>query len=169
MANESVLNGMMPLGLTELSRRLGVDPFEAVRLLVATGYDLRGPLAFSASLVGQLRERGGVHESWWREVNLPTDASPARARVRAALQLLLDKGFVGERTTRMDNVWRGLPYEDQGLLQRALTALTREGLLVCVGTPTGLQVAVDASKRAAVDALAKGTGASAGLNALFEG
>ena len=166
MPSESVLSELQPIGINELSRRLGVDPFEAMRLLLATGFDLKKPLTFPPALVHELRQRGGVDESWWTGVKL---APGGRARVAEALQMLLDRGLVGARTTRMDNVWRGLPFDEQALLQRALTTLTGEGLLVCVGAPTGLQIAVEASKKAQVEGIAKGSASTAGLDALFGG
>lgn len=165
----TALASLMPIGLNEVSRRLGVDPFETVRLLVATGHDLSGPMAFSEAIVETLQEQGGVHASWWDPAALPTGDGRSVALVHQALKALLDKGYIGDKTTRMDNVWRGLSFEDQSLLQQALTVLTEEGLVRCVGTPVGLQVAVDAFKEAAVKGIASGKKQSAGLDALLGG
>jgi hypothetical protein len=170
MASEAnVLGALIPVGLNEMSRRLGVDPFETVRLLVATDYDMTGPLRFAPEVVEMLRDKGGVHATWWDGSSGPADDNPSRQRVRAALQLMLDKGYVGDKTTRMDNVWRGLPYADQGLIQQALTVLTEEGLVRCIGTPMGLQVSVDAGKLDLVRGIVSGKKSSDGLDALYEG
>jgi len=165
MASESVLSSLIPIGLNELSRRIGVDPFETVRLLVAVGHDLSGPMRFAPELVEVLRERGGVDPSWWRDAGA---ASP-RERVQAAVKGMLERGIVGDTTTRMDNVWRGLPFEDQGLLQQAISVLAEDGVLRCVGTATGLQVSVAAEQKATAEAIAAGSATTPGLDALLGG
>jgi len=158
------LNALTPIGLNEVSRRLGVDPFETVRLLVATKQDLSGPMLFPAELVETLRDQGGVDASWWEDAS---EAEP-KARVQAAIQQLLDRGFVGDTTTRMDNVWRGLPFDDQALLQQALTTLAEDQIVRCIGTPIGLHVAIDPAQKKAAEGIAKGTSSTDGLDALYE-
>ncbi len=164
MANE-VLDALTPIELNEVSRRLGVDPFETVRLLIATQQDLSGPLLFAAELVDTLRDQGGVDASWWTD----SEEADPQERVQAAVKQLLDRGFVGDITTRMDNVWRGLPLEDQALLQQALTVLSDEEVVRCIGTPIGLQVSIDAGQRALAERIASGKTSTPGLDALYEG
>jgi hypothetical protein len=164
-----MLSEFQPLGVTDAARRLGLDPFEVVRLLVAADKGLDGPMQFTPELVEELRTLGRIDPPWWADVELPEDANPLRQRVRAALQLLLDKGVVGDQTTRMDNLWRGLPFEDQGLLQQAVMVLAEEGSLRVVGSPIGLLVAVEASAKDTVAGIAAGTNDSAGLTALYQG
>ena len=159
------LNALTPIGLNEVSRRLGVDPFETVRLLIATEQDLSGPMLFAPEVVEMLRDQGGVEDSWWPDAQ---QAEP-QALVEAAVKQLLDRGLVGDKTTRMDNVWRGLPIDDQALLQQALTVLAEEQVVRCVGTPIGLHVAVDASQKAVAEAIASGSSSTEGLDALYEG
>lgn len=165
-----MLSEFHPLGVTDAARRLGLDPFEVVRLLVASGKASDdGAPVYSAELVEELRVFGRIDPPWWGGVDLPDDANPLRQRVRAALQLLLEKGVVGDATTRMDNVWRGLPFEDQGLLQQAVMVLAEEGALRVVGSPVGLLVSIDPAAKATVEGLAAGTKESAGLSALYQG
>jgi len=164
-----MLSEFQPLGVTDAARRLGLDPFEVVRLLVAAKKGLDGPMLFSAELVEELRELGRIDPPWWDGVELPEDANPLRQRVRAALQLMLDKGIVGDTTTRMDNIWRGLPFEDQGLLQQAVMVLAEEQALRVVGSPIGLLVAIETSAKKTVSGIAGGTTESAGLTALYQG
>jgi len=164
MANE-VLDALTPIGLNEVSRRLGVDPFETVRLLIATQQDLSGPLVFAAELVDTLRDQGGVDATWWADAE---QAGP-QERVQAAVKQMLDRGFVGDTTTRMDNMWRGLPLDDQALLQQALTVLSDEEIVRCIGTPIGLQASIDAGKKALAEKIASGKTSTPGLDALYEG
>jgi hypothetical protein len=165
MASESVLSSLTPIGLNELSRRLGVDPFETVRLLVAVRHDLSGPMMFDPSLVETLRSQGGVEDSWWADAG----AAEPKERVQAVVRAMLDRGLVGDTTTRMDNVWRGLPFEDQALVQQAITALAEEQIVRCIGTPIGLQVAIDAGQKAKAEKIAAGKASTSGLDALYEG
>jgi len=164
-----MLTEFQPLGLTDVARRLGVDPFEVVRLAVAADKGLSGPMQFDEELVGELRELGQIDDPWWSDVDLPEDPNPLRQRVRAALQLLVDKEMVGDQTTRMDNIWRGLPFDDQALLQQAVMVLAEEGHLRVVGSPVGLMVSIDPGASDTVEKLAAGTSESAGLQSLYQG
>src|SRR5687767_14283894 len=118
-----MLEELMPVGLADAARKLGTEPFEVVRLLVAANAVPQGPLQLGPDAVDRLREIGRIEAGWWEGVTLPKDANPRRARVRAAIQLLIDKERFGDATTRMDNVWRGLRVDEQQLLQGALMAL----------------------------------------------
>jgi hypothetical protein len=164
MASE-VLSALTPIGLNEVSRRLGVDPFETVRLLIATQQDLSGPMMFAPELVDTLRDQGGVDTTWWADAG---DAEP-KARVQAAVKALLDRGFVGDTTTRMDNVWRGLPLDDQALVQQAIMTLSEEQIVRFIGTPIGLQVSIEAGQKALAQKIASGKASTPGLDALYEG
>jgi len=164
-----MLTEFQPLGLTDVARRLGVDPFEVSRLVVAAGKGLDAPMQFSGEFVAELRELGRIDDPWWDGVDLPEDPNPLRQRVRAALHLLVDKGLVGDVTTRMDNIWRGLPFDDQALLQQAVMVLAEEGALRVVGSKVGLMVSIDPASADTVKALAAGTSESAGLQSLYQG
>jgi len=164
-----MLSEFQPLGLSDAARQLGVDPFEVVRLAVAAGKGLDKPMQFDADLVDELRQLGQIDDPWWDAVDLPEDPNPLRQRVRAALQLLIDKGVQGDTTTRMDNIWRGLPFDDQSLLQQAVMVLAEEAALRVVGSPVGLMVSIEPSAADTVKALAAGTSESAGLQSLYQG
>ena len=162
-----MLDELRPMGLSAAARSLGVDLFEVVRLLVAseTGPD---SLRLTPEHVEQLRVFGGIERPWWPDVELPEDEHPLRQRVRAAVQQLLDRGYVGAVTTRMDNVWRGLPTDDQVFLQTALTALGEEGVLAITATPAGMQVAVVEERVDVARAIADGRHDTPGLTALYQ-
>ncbi len=150
-----MLEELQPLSLTAAARRLGIDPFEVVRLLVASDQVPAGALAVDPQAIDALRELGRIDSSWWDGVDLPSDEHPGRARVRAAARLLLDRKHVGDdAATRMDNVWRGLPLEDQDLLQRAISALAIAGLVRILATRVGLMVCVADGQESKVKALA---------------
>ena len=164
-----MLDELMPLGLADAARKLGTEPFEVVRLLVAANAVPHGPLQVDGEAIERLREAGRIEPSWWDGISLPKDANARRARIRAAVQLLIDKDRVGEATTRMDNVWRGLRAEDQQLLQGALMALAEEGVLRLGATPIGLVVSIEPKATDTATRLVAGKHDSPGLKALLEG
>ena len=65
-------------------------------------------------------------------------------------------------------LWTGFGMLPKVLLV-ALTVLTEEGLVRCIGTPMGLQVSVDAGKLDLVRGIVSGKKSSDGLDALYEG
>lgn len=162
-----MLEELRPLGISDVAKRLGIDVFEVVRLLVASG-NMPTHLQVPSEHVERLRSFGGIDAPWWIDVELPEDEHPLRQRVRAAIQLLLDRGHVGDRTTRMDNVWRGLPDDDQAFLQTALTVLGEEGLLTVLATPVGVQVAIASDRLDTARGIADGSQDTPGLTALYQ-
>lgn len=162
-----MLEELRPLGVSDAARRLGVDLFEVVRLLVASG-DVPEHLELTPERVEELRTLGGIDAPWWPAFELPEDEHPLRQRVRGALQLLLDRGHVGDSLTRMDNVWRGLPDDDQAFLQAALTSLGEDGLLAVVATPVGVKVAIPSEHVEVVRQIAAGHHDTPGLTSLYQ-
>ncbi len=162
-----MLDELRPMTVGDAARSLGIDVFEVVRLLVASRTADEN-LSVNAEVVSELRTFGGIQDSWWEGAAEPSDANPERGRLRAALQLLRDRGHLGTNTTRMDNVWRGLSAADQDFLQTALSILGEEGHLALVASPVGIQVSIHDDSKNIIDAIIdKGTMTS-GLNAIFE-
>ena len=162
-----MLDELEPVGLTEAAHRIGTDPLEIVRLLVAAGAVPEGPLLIDAEIVDKLRGIGRIEPPWWPEVTLPKDADPARARARAAVQLLLDRGRVGEERTRMDNVWRGLEEGDRKFLERAFTVFSEEGMVRISPSPIGPLLSIEPVAVEAAKKFAAGKLDSPGLRALL--
>lgn len=158
---------LLPLNLSQAARRLGVEPFDLVRLLVATD-GMPKELAFSPEQVDALGAKGGIEPSWWPGVDLPEDHNPMRQRVRAALGLLLERGHVGGEGTRLDNVWRGLPSADQALVRDALHALSDEGLVAMLPGKICTRVLVNAASEERVREIAEGRSDTSALSALYE-
>jgi hypothetical protein len=115
------------LGLVDVARRLGVDPFEVVRLMVVGGV-ASTTLRFSPDDVARLASLTGI-EADWALVSPPSDTNPMRARVRGVLGRLLQSGRVGSATTRRDNLWRGLPDAEAAVVMHAVAVLVGEGHL----------------------------------------
>jgi hypothetical protein len=162
-----MLEDLKPVGLPEAARRIGVDPFEVLRLLVVAGAVPDGALLVDPEIVDKLPGIGRIEDPWWSGVSLPKDANQARARVRAAVKLLLDRGRVGEDRTRLDNVWRGLEPPDRKLLERALEVLAEEGMIRILPSPIGPLVSIDPSAVESARKLAAGKHDSPGLKALL--
>ncbi len=160
---------LRPITLTQAAKQLGVDPFEVMRLLVAADAVPVGAPVLSAEAVEQLRAVGQLQPSWWPGAQLPDDPHPRRARVRAALSLLLERGYVGDVVTRLDNVTRGLRAEEQRLILAALRALAEVGLVRIEVRPIGVMVAVEADHADRVRSVAAGNEMPAVLHRLLEG
>lgn len=144
-----MLDSLKPLSLGEAARLIGVDPFEVVRMLVQRK-DTE-TLRIPRSKIDELKAFAGV-ELWWTADALErTDEIRNRGRALTALTMLLDRGHVGpDATTRVDNLWRGLPLDAQGVLDLVVEGLAEEGLLLLIRTPRGLEVAAASEESANV-------------------
>jgi hypothetical protein len=137
------------MGLTELSHRLDLEPFEAVRLVVASGKP-RDVLTFDQAVADEVGAFGGV-ERWWSDLQAPADGSDARkALFQACLARMLSKGLTGDHRTRQDNLWRGLPRPLREFLKDAIEVLIEENVLHLRADATGLLISIrnDAADRA---------------------
>ena len=132
-----MLEDLRPMGLTEVARQLGIDPFEVVRLMVVARMPAE-QLRFTSDQVERIRQAGGI-EAWWSGAKPATDS---RARVRMVAQQMVERGFVGEKTTRADNLWRGLPLDEAEVVRNAVAAMVKEGWLITVASAKGAQVAI---------------------------
>lgn len=130
---------LQPLDLHGVARALGEHPFEVVRLLVMTGHSVE-PVIPQAR-VEQIRTFGGI-ERWWDTVDLPEDDNRARSVVRGVLDALLQRDRIGDRTTRRENLFRGLPDADLQVAMQAVAILIEQGHLVQVRAPSGALVAI---------------------------
>lgn len=155
---------LLPVGLTGAARRLGVEPLEVVRLMVVSDSVTSGYIVTDDHL-RKLAAVGGIEAGWWDGVPEPADA---RGRIRAVLGLLLRRAPNG-RAVRIDNLWRGLPLEDQQLVEDALNVLADEELAEISNEQAGVMISVPPEQTAAVQALADGTSRSAGLDELVQG
>ncbi|MCB9684112.1 MAG: hypothetical protein H6738_00820 [Alphaproteobacteria bacterium] len=161
-----MLDELGPVGLADAARELGCEPFDVIQLAVsARGGIGSSPLVFTRAELEKMRGMGGFESTWWTDVQLPADASPELARVRAAVQQLQMRGYVGDKQTRVDNVWRGLDLETRDLLRRAIAALVADGLLVATGTSAGIQVSIAAGGVGAVQDLVGGKATPESLKA----
>lgn len=139
-----MLDALRPMGLSAAARALGVDPFEVVRLMVASGADMEH-LQLSAAGIDAVRDMAGI-ESWWTEARLPDDPDPRRAAVRGAFAQLVTRGYVGSSTTRMDNLWRGLGLAQQVAIEQAVYVLVEDGAVATAASPKGVQIAAVAGE-----------------------
>lgn len=163
-----MLSDLRPLGLVGAAKRLDVEPFELIRLLVATD-GVPKDMVFPPAKVDALRARAGIEDSWWTDTELPEDVNPLRQRVRGALSLLLARGHVGGEGTRQDNVWRGLPAADQELVRNALLVLADEGLLALIPGKLSTRVTVSPAGEDRIRAIAEGRSDTSALSVLYEG
>jgi len=136
------MDELMPNDLHATARELQVHPFEVVRLQVLSGAPL-DQLAFDDPSIGRLREFGRL-ETWWEDGAdaLPEDDNASRRVVRGMLDAMVQREHVGEKTTRLDNLWRGLPADHVEVAEQAVMVMHELGMLASVATPAGMQVAV---------------------------
>ena len=161
-----MIESLLPTTLTGAARRLGVEPLEVVRLMVVSDSVSPG-FKVSEEELGRLAALGRMEWGWWDGFALPDDPQPLRQRVRGALQLLISRGATGP--IRMDNLWRGLPPDDQRLIEDALNVLADEELLVIQNAVPGVQVHISSGKTDVIQGIADGTVESPGLTDLYAG
>lgn len=167
-----MLAELRPMSLSDAARHLGVDPFEVVRLLVAAGGEAGAGHGWPTSLhlsheqAEALRASAGI-EHWWQDAPPPADDNPLRSAVLGAVQQLVSRGLVGERTTRLDNLWRGLGYEQQVAIEQAVMVLLEEAKLVTAASPRGVQVSIAPGAEKELEQLASGEAEHAGLAAVW--
>lgn len=157
---------LLPTGLTGAARKLGVEPLEVVRLMVLSD-TVTPSFGVTDDHLAKLKALGRIEHDWWQGRALPKDDNAARARVRGALALLLEKS--GKGPIRMDNLWRGLEIEQQALIEEALNLLADEEVLVVANDEVGVTVSVGADHQATVQAIAEGKSQPDVLNPLYNG
>lgn len=134
-----MLDSLQPMDLHGAALALGEHPFEVVRLMVMTGGGVEPTV--SRERLEQLRDFGGI-EIWWQDPQLPDDDNQRRAVVRAVVEAMLQRELIGERTTRRENLYRGLPSGDLEVAAYAVSILLELGALVMTRAPSGAQVSI---------------------------
>ena len=162
----STLDLFEKIRISQMASSLDLHPFEVARLMGQVG-GLPRTLAFDENDIDRVRELAGV-ETWWGG-NAPKvdDAIPGRGLVRTAAQMLIDREIVGEKTTRADNLFRGLEPADQFVVRRAVNHLIREEVLRSIPTSQGLHLQVDEASVAKLQGIADGSNIGAGLEELW--
>lgn len=152
--------------LHEAAHALGLDPFEVVRLVEAS--DVHAPqLEFTSEQLDNLAAFAGIEHWWETPPQLPDDVPRRPTLLRAVLSMMSDKGRVGDRTTRQDNLWRDLPADDQRFLEEAVELLTELGWVSARATPRGVQLAIRTEAEASVQAFVGGAEAPSSLARLW--
>jgi hypothetical protein len=144
------------LHVSQIASALDLHPFEVARLMGQAG-EMPRTLQFGEADIERIRELAGV-ETWWSNGGVSVeDEIPGRALVRSAAQMLLDRGVVDDKTTRADNLFRGLEAADQFVVRRAVNHLIREEILRSIPTAQGLHLRVDKDKVAVLEKIADGS------------
>jgi hypothetical protein len=154
-----VISDLRPVGLVDSAKRLKIDPFELVRIEVGLGSPLER-LGWSTERLDVIARDGGIEPRWLDPAKLPS--TPA-GRVREAFGELGRRGFVGAKSTRLENLARGLSLAEGDMIRRAAPLMAEEGLLLLASGPLGALVAVRPGSEAKVAAVAAGTVESRGL------
>lgn len=160
-----MLDELLPSGLSTAARKLGVEPLEVVRLMVVSDTVSPG-FSVTDDHVAKLAEIGQIESGWWQGVALPEDDNPARQRVRAMLTVLLERAAEGP--IRMDNLWRGLPVDEQELVDDGLRTLAEEEVVEIQNAVSGILVGLIEGQVDTVRSLSEGQGSSPGLNELYQ-
>ena len=149
-----------------MAASLDLHPFEVARLMGQVG-GLPRTLAFDQNDIDRVQELAGVETWWGSSAPKIDDDIPGRALVRTAAQMLIDRDIVGEKTTRADNLFRGLEPADQFVVRRAVNHLIREEVLRSIPTSQGLHLQVDESSVGKLQGIADGSNIGAGLEELW--
>ena len=151
------------LTLSQIARWLDLHPFDVARVLGHEGA-LPARLSFDEGEVDHIRNLSGV-ETWWDGGSLPiTDNSRGRGLVRSLAHKLLHRGE--ERSTRADNLTRGLEGDDQSLVRRVVNQLIRDGVLASLSSARGLEVMVARGQLGLLESIAEGRDIPKSLEAL---
>lgn len=163
-----MLDELTPTDLHGAAAALTVHPFEIVRLMVLSGASVDTLTTTSESLE-RLRTFGQM-ETWWEGMDaLPEDDNERRRIVRGMLDAMVQRDLVGDKTTRLDNLWRGLPSEAREVAEHALMVLHELGHVTSMAASSGPRVAIHPDGLQAVkDIIARGN-APADLTALWAG
>jgi hypothetical protein len=162
----STLDLFEKIRISQMASSLDLHPFEVARLMGQVG-GLPRTLAFDQNDIDRVCELAGV-ETWWGSSSPKIDDDiPGRALVRTAAQMLIDRKIVGDKTTRADNLFRGLDPADQFVVRRAVNHLIREEVLRSIPTSQGLHLQVDEGSVSKLQAIADGSSIGAGLEELW--
>jgi hypothetical protein len=161
-----MLENLIPSGLTGAARNLGVEPLEVVRLMVMTDTVSDG-FNCNADHLQKLAAYGQIETGWWDGAELPEDDNATRQRVRAAIGLLLGR-CSGGQTIRLDNLWRGLPVEEQELVEEAMNILADEERVQIGNHTSGVRIGVPPDQEDGLKAIANGKAESEGLAELYQ-
>ena len=156
---------LRPLNLSQLARDAGVDPFTAIRLLVASNSMPEEVLQFTRDVVAQVRDYGQVEEAWWDDMELTYGLE---GQVEVLLQILLERGYVGERATPLHNALRGLGEARSLAIRDAVHVLVDEGLVLLTPSDIGSMLCVNPDQEALVRRVANGETQLESLTVLFE-
>ena len=162
----STLDLFEKIRISQMAASLDLHPFEVARLMGQVG-GLPRTLAFDENDIDRVRELAGVETWWGSSAPKVDDDIPGRALVRTAAQMLIDRNVVGDRTTRADNLFRGLEPADQFVVRRAVNHLIREEVLRSIPTSQGLHLQVDESSVDTLKGIADGSNIAAGLEELW--
>jgi len=151
----STVDQFKKLGVKDLSARLGIHPFNAIRILTAKN-QLSDNLLFEEDDIEKVRRFGGIEYWWTGACTLEEDGIQGRAVLRSIARELVKRGVVDEQTTRADNVYRGLEPDEERLARRALNVLIQEQYLRTMPTPLGIHVSIVPDRLQALERLAAG-------------
>jgi hypothetical protein len=141
----SVTDLILGLPVEEAARLLELAPLEVIRILAVSGQMPRN-LRLDGDDLARVRRVGGI-ETWWKEPpSVDTGPEGTLALHRAVIAQLLARDVVEPRTTRADNLFRGLPAEVQVALRRWINALIREQVLLSSMAPHGLVIGANAAR-----------------------
>jgi len=145
---------LKPKSVHAFANELGADPAEIIRLKVFSESDLTH-LELMAVEVERIRQFSGIEALCER---IPPTEHPLTGHrwVAPLLSIMLSERRFGENTVRMDNLWRGLPDDDQSIVKNVVHVLVDEGLLVTYGALQGLQVSIHPEAVDAIQALVDG-------------
>jgi len=162
----STLDLFEKIRISQMAANLDLHPFEVARLMGQVG-GLPRTLAFEQSDIDRVCELAGVETWWGSSAPKIDDDIPGRALVRTAAQMLIDRDIVGDKTTRADNLFRGLEPADQFVVRRAVNHLIREEVLRSIPTSQGLHLQVDEAGVGKLQGIADGSSIGAGLEELW--
>lgn len=154
------------LRVVDIARKLGIHPFDVVRILTVKDA-LHPRLRFDSADLEKVRSQGGIETWWGPDRKIEEDTIRARGLMRSIVREMVRRRLVGDRTTRVDNVYRGLEPDDESIARKALNLLIQEHLIRTLPTAMGNHICIVPEQLPVMEALADGRAMPAGLAALW--
>jgi hypothetical protein len=160
-----MIEAFQPVDLHGAARLLGEHPFEVIRLMAVQR--VPDTPTVPRHVIEQLRSVARI-EMWWDGIDLPQDDNRVRAVARGILDAMLQRDCVGDRLTRRENLYRGLPADALEIGLNVVGTLVDRGVLHVERLPEGVFVSLSPSWIEDARALVTRGHASADIASLWQ-
>lgn len=147
---------LYPLTVSDVAEQLGIRCSEVVRLRVCCGYHT-GSLYMTDEQIRQMVAFAGIFSLPERvKGQFALEAVTGTEWLMPILRLFLEEEWIETSTVRMDNIWRGLPSSEIGVLQKITHRLVRDQILKIYSSNRGQQISISVNHVETVQEMVSG-------------